>query len=79
MTLSVTVERFFAISYPLERKNLKNGLIVFSVSAAALYNLPRFFELEKVEVEFYDEATKQNLTVSWQEWIPTTVPTVLGT
>ncbi len=41
MTLSVTVERFFAISYPLEKKNLKNGLIVFSVAGAVLYNLPR--------------------------------------
>ncbi len=46
MTLSVTVERFFAVAYPLEEKNLKMALIVFSVSGSVLYNLPRFFELE---------------------------------
>ena len=45
ITLSVTIERFFAITYPLKKLNLKRWLILSSVSGAVLYNLPRFFEL----------------------------------
>ena len=45
ITLSVTIERFFAITYPLKKLDLKRWLIFCSVSGAVLYNLPRFFEL----------------------------------
>jgi hypothetical protein len=48
MTLSVTIERFFAIVYPLKRIQLKSSLITTSIITAILYNIPRFFEFEKI-------------------------------
>ena len=50
MTLSVTLERFFAIVYPLRRLGLKNILITISTLIACIYNIPRFYELETVSV-----------------------------
>ncbi len=44
MTLSVTVERFFAIVYPLKRIDLRNILIGGSAAVSIVYNVPRFFE-----------------------------------
>lgn len=64
MTLSVTVERFFAIAYPLQRMNLKNGLIFFSVFTTMAYNVPRFFELKTSHVIVgMDLETGVNITV----------------
>ena len=62
MTLSVTIERFLAITNPLQKKNLKNVLMVSSVVASLLYNVPRFFELERVEMQVEFEG--ENRTVS---------------
>ena len=53
ITLSVTIERFFAITYPLKKLDLKRWLIFSSVSGAVLYNLPRFFELRYAHDEKY--------------------------
>jgi len=46
MTLSVTIERYFAIWYPLKRLRLKTPLMVVSVVFSFLYNIPRFLEFE---------------------------------
>ena len=64
MTLSVTIERFFAIAYPLKKIQLKRGLILFSVLGAIVYNVPRFFELRMVSVTELDPDTNENKTVS---------------
>lgn len=63
MTLSVTIERFFAIAYPLLNMELKNLLIYSSVGAAIIYNIPRFFELTTIGSLVYDEELKRNVTV----------------
>ena len=64
MTLSVTLERFFAIAYPLKKLNLKRILILASISGAVVYNVPRFFELKVETVEFEDpEDPGTNITV----------------
>ena len=65
MTLSVTIERFFAIAHPLKQYNLKGGLIVGSVAMSLAYNLPRFFELTTVDREVQDPSTGENYTVSF--------------
>ena len=59
MTLSVTLERFFAVVYPLKRLRLKVVLISASVVGSILYNIPRFFELKTVDI--FD--TESNSTV----------------
>ena len=64
MTLSVTIERFVAIAYPLRRVNLNCKLITSSVLGAIFYNLPRFFELQTVEGVDFDNETQTNYTVS---------------
>merc|ERR1712223_907851 len=46
LTLSVTVERFFAIVYPLKRIRRTRFLIYSSVIGAIAYNIPRFFEFK---------------------------------
>jgi|FrelakmetLWP11LW_1041352.scaffolds.fasta_scaffold301229_1 hypothetical protein len=61
MTLSVTLERFFAVVYPLKRLRLKVVLISASVVGSILYNIPRFFELKTIDV--YDPTN--NETVSY--------------
>ena len=45
-TLSVTVERFFAIVYPLKRIRRTRFLIYSSIIVAIIYNIPRFFEFK---------------------------------
>ena len=46
LTLSVTVERFFAIVYPLKRIRRTRFLIYSSVIGAIAYNIPRFLEFK---------------------------------
>ena len=46
LTLSVTVERFFAIVYPLKRIRRTRFLIYSSVIGSIAYNIPRFFEFK---------------------------------
>ncbi len=45
---SVTIERYFAIVHPLKQFSFKKFLLVISTVCAILYNIPKFFELEKV-------------------------------
>ena len=49
-TLTVTIERFIAVVYPLKRmtKNSSISLMKFSIFIAIVYNVPRFFEFETV-------------------------------
>ena len=51
MTLSVTLERFFAILYPLKRLRIKTPLLVAAVAFSCLYNIPRFLEFETIVTE----------------------------
>ena len=66
MTLSVTLERFFAILYPLKRMYLKTTLLIFSVVFSVVYNIPRFLEFETVvgNSTNEDNSTIANETVS---------------
>lgn len=67
MTLSVTLERFFAILYPLKRMYLKTTLLIFSVVFSVVYNIPRFLEFETVvgnRTNEEDNSTISNETVS---------------
>ncbi len=72
MTLSVTVERFAAILYPLKRLRLKTPLIVCSTLFTLAYNIPRFFEFTSVPRERADQDnssmadTEENTVVMYQ-------------
>ena len=48
MTLSVTLELFFAILYPFKRLHLKTPLLVGSIAFSCFYNVPRFMEFETI-------------------------------
>ena len=61
MTLSVTLERFFAIVYPLKRLRLKTALLATSAAITSLYNIPRFFEFETV-VKNVSVTSEDNVT-----------------
>ena len=45
-TLSVAVDRFYAVKYPLKMIESSHLLIICSVSFSLLYNIPRFLEFE---------------------------------
>ncbi len=53
--MSVTLERYFAIVRPLSPFKFKRLLIPVSVTFAILYNVPRFFELERYEFTYTNE------------------------
>ena len=54
-TMSVTLERYFAIVRPLSSFGMKRWLVPISVSFAAVYNVPRFFELERYNFPYTNE------------------------
>ena len=43
----MTIERYFAIVHPLKHFSAKKFLLLASVVAALLYNVPKFYEFEK--------------------------------
>ena len=47
LTMSVTLERYFAIVRPLSSFYMKRWLVPISIVFAIFYNFPRFFELER--------------------------------
>ena len=48
-TLSVTVERFFAIVFPLKDfRCIKKWLLPFTAIFTVVYNIPKFFEVTTV-------------------------------
>ena len=48
LTMAVTLERYFAIVKPLATFGIKRWLIPISMAFATIYNIPRFFELERI-------------------------------
>ena len=54
-TLSVSVERFVAIIYPLRTIKMTAFLIISSTVCTILYNIPRFFEFKTYPI--YQNAT----------------------
>lgn len=47
VTMSVTIERYFAIVHPLKHFSGKKFLLMISTIASILYNIPKFYELER--------------------------------
>ncbi|CAB4054859.1 unnamed protein product [Lepeophtheirus salmonis] len=50
ITVSITIERYFAIVRPLKRFTYQRLLLVGSLLFAAIYNIPRFFEVKSVRM-----------------------------
>ena len=46
VTVSVTIERYFAIVHPLKHFRGKRYLLLIPSLLAILYNIPKFFEFE---------------------------------
>ena len=67
LTLSVTVERFFAIVYPLKRIRRTRFLIYSSVIWAIAYNVPRFFEFQTnyIQINEGNETLQVSTNVSY--------------
>ena len=47
VTMSVTIERYLAIVHPLKHFAWKRYLLVIPIVSSILYNIPKFFELER--------------------------------
>jgi len=47
VTVSVTIERYFAICHPLRHFSGKKYLLVIPILSSILYNIPKFYELER--------------------------------
>jgi hypothetical protein len=47
ITVSVTIERYFAIVHPLKHFSGKRFLLVIPIVSSVLYNIPKFYELER--------------------------------
>ena len=50
MTMSVTIERYFAIVHPLKHFSGKRYLLVVPIVVTVFYNVPKFFEFQRSEV-----------------------------
>ena len=50
VTMSVTIERYFAIVHPLKHFSGKKFLLISPIALTIIYNVPKFFELERGEV-----------------------------
>ena len=67
LTLSVTVERFFAIVYPLKRLRRTRFLIYTSTVGTIVYNVPRFFEFKTNYVHVVkDDISIQDSNAAWK-------------
>ena len=53
VTMSVTIERYFAIVHPLKHFSGKRYLLVTPIVTTILYNIPKFFEFQRTQVRFY--------------------------
>ena len=63
VTMSVTIERYFAIVHPLRVFNQKKLLLPTPIFCTLLYNIPKFFELERSEVSTTDSF--QSIKISY--------------
>lgn len=52
VTMSVTIERYFAIVHPLKHFSGKRYLLVTPIVTTVLYNIPKFFEFQRSQVTF---------------------------
>ena len=52
VTVSVTIERYFAVVHPLKHFRGKKYLIYVASVCAVVYNIPKFFEFELKVKEF---------------------------
>ena len=50
ITMSVTIERYFAIVHPLKHFSSKRLLLITPMILSVLYNIPKFFEFQWSEV-----------------------------
>ena len=50
ITMSVTIERYFAIVHPLKHFAGKKLLLITPIISSILYNIPKFLEFEWSEV-----------------------------
>ena len=46
VTVSVTIERYFAVVHPLKHVRGKKYLLYVPIVCAVVYNIPKFFEFE---------------------------------
>ena len=53
VTMSVTIERYYAIVHPLKHFSKKRYLLLISILATIVYNIPRFFEYQRVQVKIF--------------------------
>jgi hypothetical protein len=51
LTVSVTLERYIAVCYPLMKAIKHRYLLVPTITFAILYNLPKFFEFRTLFVD----------------------------
>ena len=63
LTMSVTLERYFAIVKPLSTFSMKSWLVPMSIFFASFYNFPRFFELERYNFPFTNETLVRATTL----------------
>lgn len=63
LTMSVTLERYFAIVRPLSSFRMKRWLAPISISFATIYNVPRFFELERYNFPYTNETLVRATTL----------------
>jgi hypothetical protein len=61
VTLSVTIERYFAIVHPLKHFSGKRYLLIVSIVSSVFYNIPKFFELERTKVSSLYQKNQQNV------------------
>ena len=50
VTMSVTIERYFAIVHPLKHFSGKRYLFLISIVTTILYNIQKFFEFQRTQV-----------------------------
>ena len=51
VTMSVTIERYFAIVHPLKHFSGKRYLLLISIVTTILYNIQKFFEFQRTQVK----------------------------
>lgn len=63
ITMSVTLERFFVVVYPLKKFRIRKFLLPIVAALSLLYNLPKFFELETYVFSFTNETAIRQTTL----------------
>ena len=74
-TLSVAIDRFYAIKYPLKMIERSHLLIIYSAAFSIIYNIPRFLEFETTSTDVLE--TEANATFLGDLEFETSYPDVL--